>query len=90
VGRYKTSFAYDRHTDEELGIAFREALERLDFLSNGDALRLRSNEQVANLNQLSKSKRAALRLATMESVARMREEMRRRGLIVFGELARPA
>lgn len=81
MGRYKTSFAYDHSTDEELAVELRAALSRLDLLNNGDALRLRGNEEVATLNQLSKKKRAALRLSLMEAVAGMREEMRRRGMI---------
>lgn len=82
MGKYRTSFAYERRTDAELEREFRAALAQLDLLSNGDALRLRDNQQVASLNQLSKKKRAALRRASLEAIAGMREEMRRRGVIV--------
>ena len=81
MGKYRRSFAYDRYSDEDLSIALRDALVRLDLLNNGDALRLRHNEQVTSLNQLSKMKRKALSLATMESIAGIREEMRRRGVL---------
>jgi hypothetical protein len=84
VGRYRTSFAYDHCTDEELDIGLRAALARLDVLTNGDTLRLRQNEQVASLNQLGEKRRASLRLATMEAIAQMREEKRRRGVIFPG------
>lgn len=81
MGRYRTSFAYDHCSDEELDAELHAALARLDFLTNGDSLRLRHTEEVANLNQLSKQKRAALRLTIMKAIAGMREEMRRRGTI---------
>ena len=81
MGRYRTSFAYDQCSNEQLEVELRTALARLDHLSNGNALRLRHNEEVANLNQLSKQKRAALRIEIMKAIAGLREEMRRRGMI---------
>lgn len=81
MGRYKETFAYDGYSDEELAVELRSALARLDLLNNGDALRLRDNADLAILNQLSKKKRASLRLETMEAVAGLREETRRRGTL---------
>ena len=46
MGRYRTSFAYDHTTDEQLESEFRAALAQLDLLTNGDALRLRHSARV--------------------------------------------